>query len=194
MSRVLKDAKNQITWGYIEGTHGGIDLVKDYKQLAYIIAHSDGEVVEVRTTINSVLKGTKSYGNYVKIKHNNGMYTLYAHMKYGSIKVKKGDKVIQGQVIGYMGNTGDTNGSHLHFEVRDKYDIRINPTQYIDSDLPTDCIVIEVGTKPVTEELVKAVCQGKYGNYPERKTRLENEGYNYSEVQKIVNQRKGVYY
>lgn len=194
MSRVLLKSENQITWNYIKGKHGGIDLVKNYNQLAYITAHSCGEVVEVRNNIQGVLKGTKSYGNYVKIRHDNGMFTLYAHLCYGKVHVSKGETVLQGEIIGYMGNTGDTNGRHLHFEVRDVRDVRIDPTPYIDSDLPNTHVEVVEEYKSVTEELVKAVCQGEYGNYPERKTKLENEGYNYSEVQKIVNKRKGVYY
>ena len=50
------------------------------------------------------------------------MYTLYAHMKYGSVTVKVGDRVSRGQVIGYMGNTGYSFGAHLHFEVRNEND------------------------------------------------------------------------
>lgn len=56
-----------------------------------------------------------SYGNYVIINHNNGYYTLYAHMT--SLNTRKGAIVGRGQVIGYMGSTGDSVGVHLHLEV-----------------------------------------------------------------------------
>ncbi len=56
-----------------------------------------------------------SYGNYVVINHNNGYMTLYAHMS--KIAVKKGQKVARGQVIGYVGCTGDCTGPHVHYEV-----------------------------------------------------------------------------
>ena len=56
-----------------------------------------------------------SYGNYVVINHNNGYYTLYAHMAW--LNTKEGATVGRGQVIGYMGSTGDSTGVHLHLEV-----------------------------------------------------------------------------
>jgi murein DD-endopeptidase MepM/ murein hydrolase activator NlpD len=56
------------------------------------------------------------YGNYVVVDHPNGTQTLYAHL-YKNI-VWQGQKVVQGQVIGYLGTTGRSTGCHLHFEVR----------------------------------------------------------------------------
>jgi LysM repeat protein len=56
------------------------------------------------------------YGNYVVIKHQNDTQTLYAHMT--STAASEGQHVTQGQVIGYVGNTGRSTGYHLHFEIR----------------------------------------------------------------------------
>lgn len=56
------------------------------------------------------------YGNYIVIKHTNGVQTLYAHLD--SISVNKGESVERGQSIGKSGNTGRSTGPHLHFEVR----------------------------------------------------------------------------
>ncbi len=56
-----------------------------------------------------------SYGNHVVINHNNGYLTLYGHMS--RIAVKAGQKVARGQVIGYVGCTGDCTGPHVHYEV-----------------------------------------------------------------------------
>ena len=135
MSRILKTGDNQITQGY-KITHRGVDVVKYKSQLDYIIAHSDGKVVEVVKNCNKTYKFGASYGNYVKIKHNNNYYTLYAHLSYGSVKVSVGQKVKKGQVLGYMGNTGHSNGAHVHFEVRNTKNIRINPIPYLNTDLP----------------------------------------------------------
>jgi murein DD-endopeptidase MepM/ murein hydrolase activator NlpD len=57
-----------------------------------------------------------SYGYYIIINHNNGYYTLYAHLS-GIRKSKVGSIVGRGEVIGYMGMTGDATGPHLHFEI-----------------------------------------------------------------------------
>lgn len=59
-----------------------------------------------------------SYGEYVVISHGDGTMTLYGHMLAGSRKVQQGDHVSQGQVIGTVGSTGNSTGTHLHFEVR----------------------------------------------------------------------------
>ncbi|MGM0169822.1 hypothetical protein IGI39_004756 [Enterococcus sp. AZ135] len=56
-----------------------------------------------------------SWGNYVVIEHEDGSTTLYAHQQQYAVKV--GDKVEQGQTIGYVGSTGNSTGSHLHLEV-----------------------------------------------------------------------------
>lgn len=56
------------------------------------------------------------YGNLIKIQHYNGTMTVYGHLS--EVLVKEGEKVSQGQLIGRMGNTGNSNGCHLHFEIR----------------------------------------------------------------------------
>ena len=56
-------------------------------------------------------------GNCVKIKHNSTYQTIYAHMKNFAKGIKKGKKVKQGQIIGYVGSTGMSTGPHLHYEV-----------------------------------------------------------------------------
>ncbi len=134
MSRVLENAENQITNGY--QNHGGVDVVKKQNQLAPIIAHSGGIVVMVQTGQKNQKgsTGNASYGNFVKIKHPNGYFTLYAHLK--DVYVKKGEQVKQGQKIGYMGDSGNAYGAHLHFELRNSKDVRIDPTYYLDHDLP----------------------------------------------------------
>ncbi len=59
-----------------------------------------------------------AYGNMVKIKHQDGYETLYAHMSRLAENIAPGTKVNQGQIIGYVGSTGRTTGPHLHYEVR----------------------------------------------------------------------------
>ena len=128
-SRVLKTGKNQITCPYGNG-HVGVDVVKYKGQTDYIIAHSDGEVVSV----------VKNYNKTDTKGHSGGYYTLYAHLKYGTVTVSVGSKVKKGQTIAYMGNTGYSKGAHLHFEVW-KGNKRINPTPYLDADLPSTKVI-----------------------------------------------------
>lgn len=177
-ARVLESGICEITQEYKGLQHGGIDIVDKGYTLGNIVAHTEGQVVEVRNNCTG-FEPNGSYGNYVKIKHDNGYYTLYAHMAYGSVKVSVGQKVSKGQVLGYMGATGTAYGGHLHFEVRNENNIRINPTEYLEKDLFTKQVNKSV------EELAKEVIAGKYGNGEARKKVL---GDRYAEVQARVNE------
>ena len=137
--RILKGGQCEITQGYKAASHRAVDIV-GLKGTSHVtdtvLAHTEGTVVWVQTgqKNNPKATGNASSGNCVKIKHPNGYYTLYAHLK--SIYVKLNQKVTKGQEIGYMGNTGRSFGAHNHFEVRDTKDNKINPTNYLDADLP----------------------------------------------------------
>lgn len=178
-NRVLESGLLEVTQEYKPGVHNGIDVVNQNYTLGNIVAHSDGVVVGSRNNCNGFENG--SYGNYVKIKHDNGYYTLYGHMAYNTVRVSVGQRVSKGQVLGYMGNTGMSYGGHLHFEVRNTSDVRIDPTEYLNSDLPNSQ---SVPTKSV-EELAQEVIAGKYGNGEDRKNAL---GDRYAEVQARVNE------
>lgn len=135
MSRVLLNKANLVTQGYKKGVHNGIDIVGEGHSLDYIVSHDYGTIIEVRKDYRTTDKTGNSYGNYVKIQHENYV-SLYAHLKYGSVNVNVGDIVARGQVIGYMGSTGRSTGAHLHFEIRKNIGIesRIDPTSYINAD------------------------------------------------------------
>ncbi len=181
--RVLRSGKCVITSPYGErsgGFHNGVDLVKEGYQLDYIVAHSDGKVIECRDGLGN-MKGSNSYGNYVKIDHGNGYYTLYAHLAKG-IKVKKGDTVKEYQTIGYMGDSGNSYGAHLHWEVW-KNGARINPTPYLNADI----IKNEPFAGVSDEELARRVWAGEFGNGDARKKAL---GSRYTAVQALVD--KGI--
>ena len=57
------------------------------------------------------------YGKYIRIKHNNGYKTAYAHLSKYNKGISKGVRVNQGEVIGYVGSTGNSTGPHLHYEI-----------------------------------------------------------------------------
>lgn len=94
-----------------QGIHGynAVDLAAP--QGSAIMAAASGTVV---TAKSSGWNG--GYGNYVVIRHSNGVQTLYSH--FGAVLVSPGQEVVQGQVLGYIGMTGKTTGPHVHFEVR----------------------------------------------------------------------------
>ena len=86
--------------------HGGLDI--GAAQGATIVSAQSGTVIAA--TYNN------GYGNYVMVDHGGGIVTLYGHMQ--SIAVGYGQKVSQGQTIGYVGSTGVATGPHCHFEIR----------------------------------------------------------------------------
>jgi hypothetical protein len=96
--------------------HNGTDIWSPHEP-CIIEAPFDGKVLEAK---KSTAAGG-GFGNYVILLHKiDGKFytTLYAHMKDGSLKVKKGDKVTAGQMLGKMGTTGMSTGKHLHWELR----------------------------------------------------------------------------
>lgn len=133
--RVLKSKKCEITQ-YYSNNHKAIDIVgKDYT-LDYVIAHSDGIIDIIQDGYGNMKgsTGNKGYGNFIKLKHEEEFYTLYAHMKKG-LNFKKGDIVKKGTVLGYMSDSGNAYGAHLHFEIFNKTN-RINPLPYLNEKLP----------------------------------------------------------
>jgi len=178
--KILEKKECEITNNFSE-SHQAIDIVGGGYTLDNVVAHTAGKVVFHQDGYDNMKgsTGNASYGNCVKIDHGNGYATLYAHMQKG-LNVKFGEYVEKGQILGYMSNSGNAYGGHLHFEVW-KDGVRINSTEYLDKDL-------FIVNKKSLDEIANDVIQGKYGNYPERKERLEAEGYNYSEVQARVNE------
>lgn len=74
-----------------------------------------------------------SYGNYIRIRHNNQISTAYAHMSRFGTGMRRGTRVSQGDVIGYVGTTGRSTGPHLHYEML-KGGKQVNP---LSVDMPT---------------------------------------------------------
>ena len=100
--------------------HRGVDVnvIKDEP----VVAAYPGEV-----TMSRYNKG--GYGNYVLIKHPNGLETLYAHLSKRLLKV--GDQVFPGDIVGLAGNSGRSSAAHLHFEIR-YGEVNIDPCTVID--------------------------------------------------------------
>lgn len=103
--------------------HGGLDIAAPVG--TPVLAAADGII----TVANSTDNWGYGYGYYVKIKHNDIYETLYAHCS--SIAVVYGQEVKKGQVIAYVGTTGNSTGRHLHFEIY-KNGERTNPMSYFE--------------------------------------------------------------
>ena len=98
--------------------HDGIDIPA--KRGTHFIAATDGRVL-----FNGRLRG---YGKTIIVSHANNFHTVYAHLNRSF--VRKGEVVSSGQVLGQVGNTGRSSGSHLHFEVRKNNKI-LNPIPFM---------------------------------------------------------------
>jgi murein DD-endopeptidase MepM/ murein hydrolase activator NlpD len=114
-------AKGMITQRY-SFYHKAIDIAN--RGGGPIVAADGGVVVGAGWLDNS------GYGNRVIIDHGNGMVTLYAHMSV--IQVQPGQRVNSGDVLGQMGSTGRSTGTHLHFEIR-QGGVLLNPLQFLGS-------------------------------------------------------------
>lgn len=114
--------------------HTGMDFTA--KRGTDVYATGDGVVEEIENK-------RWGYGKSIIINHGYGYKTRYAHLS--GFKVKKGDKIKRGQLIGLVGSTGRSTGPHLHYEV-EKNGTKVNPIGYYHSDL----------TPQQYEELLKA--------------------------------------
>lgn len=115
----------RISSGYGKRRHPILGYTKMHKGTDF--AAPTGTPIYAAGEGTVVFKGRKGgYGNYIKIKHNDTYSTAYAHMhRYGK-GIRKGHKVKQGQIIGYVGSTGRSTGPHLHYEVI-KHGRQVNP-------------------------------------------------------------------
>lgn len=102
-------------WGT---THTGIDFAA--KAGTHIYSWRDGKV--------TFAGWSGGYGNFIVVDHGNGFVTRYAHCS--KIAVTKGQTVSQGQIIGYVGTTGNSTGNHLHFEIKVNGRF-VNPRNYL---------------------------------------------------------------
>ena len=117
------------------GNHTGIDIHSNGDDTIY--AASSGTVVATANSCPHIsIYPTKcehysTFGNYIKVKHADGTFAYYGHLKQNSLKVSVGSTVSKGQAIASMGSSGYSSGKHLHFEVRlsdGKTTVNVNPT------------------------------------------------------------------
>ena len=196
---VLKSGLCEITQGFVNG-HRGLDLVGPNYTLDDIVSYANGTVNMVTNGYgNGQGEGVNwAYGNFVKIINDDGTVCLYAHMEYTSVKV--GQRVSKGQVIGRMGNSGNSYGGHLHWEywTKNDYYSNIDPSPYLSPKeivLPTSVERdknkrqfqvdyndnLRVRTEPnLNSEVVGILNAGIY-NFSEEK---ENDGFKWVKLDK----------
>ena len=113
--------------------HNGVDYAA--KRNTPIKASGDGFV--------QFIGMQRGYGRTIEIKHGGNIKTLYAHLERFNDKLKVGDKVKQGDIIGYVGDSGDATGTHLHFE-------------FWQGEVRTDPVKVELpSAKPINQSELK---------------------------------------
>jgi murein DD-endopeptidase MepM/ murein hydrolase activator NlpD len=132
-----KDLKRTASgWGYrihpiykVRKMHWGMDFTAPVGTPVY--ATGNGKVTEISGTVD----GYTEFGLYVKLNHDYGYETVYAHLSKYNVKV--GQEVKRGDIIGFVGNTGASTAPHLHYEVH-KDGQRVNPALYYFKDLTAE--------------------------------------------------------
>lgn len=127
---VLETGDHWESQEFKKGTHNGEDIINRTKTRkaspCYILSIASGTVTYVGYS------STRGY--YVEILHDNGKYSRYLHLLKGSIKVKKNQVINRGTVLGYMGNSGASEGIHLHLAILSKIsgvDVYEDPYPYL---------------------------------------------------------------
>lgn len=160
-----------LPWCYDE--HDGTDYLLMWgfstmdKYDVQVVAAADGEVTRAddgnydrcHETTGFVVScdGHPMKANQVTVRHADGLVSRYAHLKKGSVKVKVGDKVSCGQLLGYVGSSGKSARPHLHFEVQDAAGKRVDPYAGKNTQ-PTSYWVSQT---PDAYGKPAAVCQGQ---------------------------------
>lgn len=169
----------------VKDFHHGIDLIDaNGNTNADIVAFADGVVTAL------VNKG-EQYGTgcYVRLKHDNGLQTMYYHLKSGSIVVKVGDHVKEGQKLGVIGTTGQSTGIHLHFQIdKGNSSTSINPYPYLFEGKEFMPKAVDPFPGVSDKELAKRVWTNEFGTGDTRRAAL---GIRYDAVQALVNQGYG---
>ena len=133
--------------------HEGLDLFNIDKDLSDIPIHTiaEGVVVYARTgcpsstqfSDNTILRECGAgWGNHLVIDHGNNIYSRYGHMRFDGVYKRVGDRVNKDEIVGLMGNSGRSEGRHLHLEIgyysgdfdscgpSKSFDFVVNPADY----------------------------------------------------------------
>lgn len=184
------NGKFKVTQLFNAATHDGLDLVGiDSKEI-----HSTVNGVVEKAGWENILNKKQGFGLYVRIKRD-GTDDKYYYGHMSQVKVTKGQRVAVGDIIGIEGSTGNSTGSHCHYCARGNGSKSLIRDICAISGIPNKLDVFDDGflarqeaLNKTVDDLAKEVLAGKWGNGEERKQRLVAAGYDYSAVQKRVNE------
>lgn len=153
-SLVVYNSVNRITQHY-GGDHKGVDIgfsSNEWNNRIYANCSGVVDTVVDGKDNDTSATGTASWGNFVLIRHSNGYYSRYAHLKKNTIVVSEGQLITNSQYLGIMGDSGRAFGRHLHYEVATGFSsiTRINPEPYLSQtiDGSTPVYIPEEPTPP----------------------------------------------
>ena len=163
------------TLGGTTNIHNGIDLTASNRDPnTEIVAVCYGIVTSVIShlpdTHTGLNVGSNTAGNLVFYQTPDGYTIRNMHLRANSVKLKVGDKVKAGDIIGIIGTTGKSTGVHLHYEFRDPNGIAFDPEPYLNNDIQfsgRQLKIIEEVQKPTNEEIIIALQQRVKMNSPE---------------------------
>ena len=177
--------KFKVTQQFKGASHDGLDLVGVDSKEVYSTVDGTVEKADWENPANK----EQGFGLYVRIKMEKDDDKYYfGHLS--SIKVKAGQKIKKGELLGIEGSTGRSTGSHCHYCIR---------TNGLKSGIKDVCIVSGIPNKlgvystedidlKMVDEVASEVIAGKWGNGNERKKKLIAAGYNYTIIQNKVNE------
>lgn len=156
MARLPFDGRMRITSAYGRRTdpisgqrtqHNGLDIVGE----DYTIRAAMGGAVVVSQIVTDKTNATWQWGNYVCVLGDDGNYIYYCHM--ADRRVKTGQRVAAGDLLGIMGSTGYSTGDHLHFEVRNGSNVVLDPAAYLGIPNRTGDVGVEVVAKDTRDNV-----------------------------------------
>lgn len=163
---IITNILNRITQGFGVNGHEGVDFghsQNEEENKVYALKH--GTVIQAvdGKDMNRGSTGTESYGNFIMIRHDDGLESTYAHLLKGSVRVKIGQVVDENTQIAIMGETGNAYGRHLHLRIRQNGQLR-NPLDFIQPVTQTGTVEIKNETKPSNNGTVESKNETKPSN------------------------------
>lgn len=153
-----------------------------------IYAAASGRVSLIRWSASTRTNNRQGgYGNYLILDHGNGYSTLYAHLPATAMLVSLGQEVKQGDLIAWMGDTGNAAGVHLHFEVRYRGSI-VDPNQFFGSSTASGTTKpLEPQLTPEQARMLTAIYDAIFNGGPSMQDGAKSVSQSLAEISATVN-------